>query len=157
MTLKIRDAAPADAATIADFNSQLAAETEDRELDRSLICAVVDALLADSTKGRCWVAEHEGRLVGQIVVTYEWSEWRNGMIWWIQCVYVEQAFRRQGVFSSMYRHVESLAREDAVGLRLYVDQDNRRAQQTYHALGMVESGYLVMKSDMRAADDKNED
>ena len=157
MTLRIRDAVAADAATIADFNVRLVAETENRTLDRPLVDDGVAALLADPAKGRYWVAEYDGRIVGQIMVTYEWSDWRNGMLWWIQSVYVDPALRRQGVFSSLSRHVESLARKEAAGLRLYFDRDNLRAQEIYRALGMVEPGYLMMESVFGAADQQNED
>ena len=104
-------------------------------------------LLEDSTKGRYWVAESAGKVVGQIMVTYEWSDWRNGTLWWIQSVYVHPDYRRMGVFSTLYRYVESVAHENHVrGLRLYVECNNRRAQKTYEALGMVNPNYQVMET-----------
>ena len=106
MTMHIRNADSDDASLIASFNSAMAEETEGRGLDASLINPGVAALLADSGKGRYWVAESDGRVVGQIMVTYEWSDWRNGTIWWIQSVYIHPDYRRQGVFSGLYRHVE---------------------------------------------------
>ena len=153
----IREAIAADATTIADFNARLAAETEDRSLEPALIASGVAQLLDDPSKGRYWVAEDAGRIVGQVGVTYEWSDWRNGMLWWIQSVYVEPAWRGQGVFSSLYRHVESLARNAAVGLRLYVDADNHPARHTYRKLGMREPGYLVMEVELSDADADSED
>lgn len=127
----------------------MAKETEGRPLDPGLINPGVEAVLADPEKGRYWLAEADGVVAGQIMVTYEWSDWRNGMLWWIQSVYIHEDYRRKGVFSSLYRHVESLARLDkgVCGLRLYVEQENKRAQATYSKLGMVMPGYLVMEVD----------
>jgi len=149
MNIVIRDAIPDDGPIIADFNSRMAVETEDHELYPDLIGPGVAALLDDSSKGRYWVAEEDGEVVGQIMVTYEWSDWRNGMLWWIQSVYVAQEKRRQGVFSTLYRHVESLARakQDVSGLRLFVENQNAHAQDTYLALGMTRPGYQVMEID----------
>ena len=151
MALKIRDAVPADAATVAAFNSAMAIETEGRPLDPAQINPGVRQALEDPNKGRYWVAETDGTIVGQLMVTYEWSDWRNGMLWWIQSVYVDDKHRRQGVFSALYRHVEALARGDAgcCGIRLYVEEKNRRAQKTYASLGMVKPGYEVMEVDFR--------
>ena len=149
MSVLIRDATPADAETIAEFNNRMAMETEGRELDRDVLLAGVNALLGDSTKGRYWVAVSNGQVVGQIMTTYEWSDWRNGMLWWIQSVYVHPEHRRKGVFSSLYRHVESLARasDHVCGIRLYVETNNTNAQRTYAALGMGKPHYEVMEVD----------
>jgi ribosomal protein S18 acetylase RimI-like enzyme len=146
--ISVREAVPADAATIAAFNAAMARETEDKSLDPGLVGPGVAALLEDASKGRYWVAESNGEVVGQLMVTYEWSDWRNGNIWWIQSVYVHPDWRRRGVFSTLYRHVESIVAADpaAIGLRLYVEQQNTRAQQTYRALGMIAPGYVVMES-----------
>ena len=151
MTVNIRDASPADAAQIADFNNRMAEETEGRSLDPDQIGAGVLAVLSDAGKGRYWVAEIDGEVAGQLLVTYEWSDWRNGMLWWVQSVYVPREFRRRGVFSAMYKHVESLARADGAvrGIRLYVEKDNDRAQETYRNLGMIDTGYRVMESIFR--------
>jgi len=148
MIFAIRDATLADGATIADYNSRMAEETEGHVLDQDTIGKGVAALLADVKKGRYWVAESGGRIIGQLMVTYEWSDWRNGVLWWIQSVYVHPEFRRERVFSALYRHVESLALAEpgVSGLRLYVEQDNKRAQRTYEALGMVKTSYIVMES-----------
>jgi GNAT superfamily N-acetyltransferase len=120
MDIVVREVVPDDGPVIADFNSRMAVETEGRALNPDLIGLGVAALLDDSTKGRYWLAAHDGVVIGQIMVTYEWSDWRNGMLWWIQSVYISQEKRRQGVFSTLYRHVESLARAtpDVRGLRL---------------------------------------
>ena len=149
MNIIVRDAGPDDGPIIADFNTRLAVETEDHGLDPDLIGPGVAELLNDVTKGRYWLAENDNQVIGQIGVTYEWSDWRNGMLWWIQSVYISQEKRRQGVFSTLYRHVESLARatQDVCGLRLYVEHNNLHAQDTYLALGMVRPGYQVMEID----------
>ncbi len=149
--IHVRDASPADRETLAAYNSAMARETEGRALDPELIDRGVAALLTDPAKGRYWVAERDGRVVGQIMITREWSDWRNGHLWWIQSVYVHPDFRRQGVFAALYRHVESLARAagNVCGLRLYVERDNDRARQTYLALGMADPGYRVMEVDFR--------
>lgn len=148
MDIVIRDATAADHALIVDFNSCLAEETEGRTLDQSLIASGVAALLADATKGRYWIAMVDGEVVGQLMVTCEWSDWRDGMIWWIQSVYISAKFRRKGVFSTLYAHVECLVNADPVacGIRLYVEKNNSHAQDTYRNLGITESGYLVMET-----------
>ena len=147
MTFLIREATADDCDTIASNNSQMSQETEGRPLHRDTIRAGVAALLADQSKGRYWVAVDGNTIAGQIMVTWEWSDWRNGMLWWIQSVYVTQNFRRQGVFTALYRHVQKLAREsgESAGLRLYVAQDNARALATYRSLGMSETGYRIMQ------------
>lgn len=148
MNITIRDANLDDAGTIADFNSRMAEETEGAGLDAGLIGPGVRRLLEDDRNGRYWVAEAGGEIVGQIMVTYEWSDWRDGRIWWIQSVYVRADHRRSGVFSSLYGHVQSLAMADpeACGLRLYVEKENKRAQQTYESLGMIETDYRIMEA-----------
>jgi ribosomal protein S18 acetylase RimI-like enzyme len=148
MSIEIRDATPADAGAIAANNNSMAEETESRSLADELIGPGVAAFLADDSKGRYWVAEVDGEVVGQIAVTYEWSDWRNGTLWWIQSVYISPEQRRKGVYSALYEHVESLARADAgvVGIRLYVDKDNARAQATYEKLGMRMTDYQIMQT-----------
>ncbi len=148
MTFQIRDANTTDSATIAEYNSAMAVETEGHALDTTLIGPGVEGLFKDPANGRYWVAESDGQIVGQIMVTYEWSDWRNGRLWWIQSVYVHPEFRRKGVFSGLYRHVENLARNtDGVrGLRLYVENNNGNAQDTYLALGMHDAKYKVMQT-----------
>lgn len=145
--LGIRAARPRDASPIANFNTLLARETEALELDTALIQAGVAALLADEKKGRYFVAEFEGEIVGQIMHTWEWSDWRNGYFWWLQSVYVRQDFRQQGVFRMLYDYVAKLAQDSptVVGLRLYVDNENQAAQSTYQKLGMTASDYRVME------------
>ncbi|MBT8144269.1 MAG: GNAT family N-acetyltransferase [Gammaproteobacteria bacterium] len=146
--ITIRDATPADAALITDFNARLAEETEDRQLDSDRLAAGVTTMLSDPARyGRYFVAERGGDIVGQLAVTYEWSDWRDGWFWWFQSVYVRPAARRLGVFSALYDHVMQLVRErdDVCGLRLYVHDSNRQAQQTYLARGMHDSRYRVLE------------
>ena len=147
LNISIRDALQGDVDTIAEFNARLAQETEGSMLDPGVVKAGVLAVVENPTRGRYWVAEADGRIVGQIQTTFEWSDWRNGMLWWIQSVYVHPDFRRRGVYSTLYRHVESLAsrQPDVCGIRLYVERDNEPAQQTYSALGMSMTDYRVME------------
>ena len=149
--MRIREARPSDADTIVDFNTRMALETEGRPLAAELIGPGVAAVLEDPAKGRYWVAEADGEIIGQLLVTYEWSDWRNGMFWWIQSVYIRGDYRRKGVFSALHRHLESRARvsKEVCGIRLYVERNNRRAQKTYLALGMTSPGYQVMEIDFR--------
>ena len=134
---------------IAEFNCRLAEESENRHLDPETVVAGVSALLASADLGRYYVAEIDGKVVGQLLITYEWSDWRNGLFWWIQSVYVVPARRRSGIFSSLYRKVSDIAQHDPAvcGLRLYVEQTNKRAHDTYVSLGMSQAGYEVMEVD----------
>ena len=148
MTIDIRNATTADVSTISDFNSRLAEETEARSLDHELVGSGVESIITDFSKGRYWVAVAGEKIIGQIAVTYEWSDWRNGMMWWISSVYVDSDHRRRGVYSSLYRHVESQAKSDpeVIGIRLYVEKENKKAQETYKKLGMDMTKYRIMES-----------
>jgi GNAT superfamily N-acetyltransferase len=147
MPLAIRRATPADAAVIVDFNRRLAEESEGKTLDRSVLARGVAAGLADPRKALYFVAEEDGAVLGQIMITTEWSDWRNGWMWWIQSVYVRADSRRRGVFRALFDHVYQTARNDpeVVGLRLYVEQDNHVAHQTYGRMGMEWTRYLVLE------------
>jgi len=151
--ISLRQATPLDAPVIAEFNALLAEETEHLELDRPLLRAGVAAVLADPAKGIYWVAEAAATLVGQLLITLEWSDWRNGYFWWIQSVYVRPDWRGRGVFRSLYEFVRKHAeqRSDVCGLRLYVDADNVRAKQTYARLGLRPTSYQVYELDFRLA------
>ena len=153
MSITVRDATAADADGIARSNVAMALEAEHKQLDPAVVDAGVRAVFDDAARGRYFVAERDGRVVGQLMITCEWSDWRNGLFWWIQSVYVDPSARRGGVFRALYAHVERLARGDGAvcGLRLYVDRDNRRAQETYRRCGMLDSGYLVMEVDYSGA------
>lgn len=149
MPIHIRRATATDLATIVEFNALLALESEGKVLDRTVLSAGVAAVLADGDKGFYTVAEDEtaqGVVVGQCLVTLEWSDWRNGWYWWIQSVYVAADARRRGVFRSLYRHLEAAATAtpDVIGIRLYVEHDNVAARKTYAELGLEEETYLLM-------------
>jgi GNAT superfamily N-acetyltransferase len=147
MPTLVRPARAEDADTLTDFNLAMAQETEHLTLDRATLSAGVRAAIADPLKARYFVGEVDGRVAGMLMLTLEWSDWRNGEIWWIQSVYVHPDFRRLGVFKAIYRHVEALARQhNAIGLRLYVVHENKAAQETYRQLGMEVSEYLVMEN-----------
>ena len=146
--MKIRTAVPADAAVIADFNIRLAFETESLKLDPETVRQGVAALFADPAKGIYFVAEMPGGDVGgQLMITYEWSDWRNGNIWWIQSVYVKHEFRGQGIFKALFDHLERLARETkgVCSLRLYMEKHNQQARRAYQKLGMTETKYQVFE------------
>jgi ribosomal protein S18 acetylase RimI-like enzyme len=147
MDIRVRNAEASDWATIAEFNRLLAQETEDKCLPWETVAQGVRKLLADQAKGRYFIAEVDGRIVGMTMITYEWSDWRDGWIWWIQSVYVHPEFRRSGVFTALFRHIEALAVADGIrAVRLYVLAGNARAREIYMRLGMRESGYLVLES-----------
>jgi|SRR6266568_2738052 len=149
-TLHIRSATPDDASIIADFNIRMAMETEKLALDPSTIFAGVRAVFLDPSRGQYFVAEVGGDVVGCLMITHEWSDWRNGDIWWIQSVYVHADFRRKGVFSALYRHVEHVASAaGAVGLRLYMEEENAVAQATYERMGMRVTHYRVLEEMFR--------
>jgi GNAT superfamily N-acetyltransferase len=142
----IRDARTEDLAVLVDYNARLAAETENLTLDRAVLEAGVRNGLADPARARYFVAEIDGRVAGQLMLTHEWSDWRNGDIWWIQSVYVAAEFRRRGVFRALFEHVRRLARASGVvGLRLYVERNNAPARATYLGLGLTETHYVLME------------
>src|SRR5262249_2162624 len=153
LEMLIRPAAPSDLATIAEFNTLMAWETEQRRLAPECIRAGVAALLADRAKGMYFVAEsveEPGPVVaGQLLITYEWSDWRNGSFWWIQSVYVAEQYRQKGIFRGLFQHVYDLARAEAgvCGLRLYMHHSNARARQAYERLNMQQTHYELFEID----------
>ena len=146
-SLLVRDARPDDLATIVSFNVEMARETESKELDEKILSRGVKIALAEPDRLRYFVAEVNGNVIGQAALTREWSDWRNGWIWWFQSVYVAETYRRNGVFRALYSHVRTLAfsARDVIGLRLYVEHENRRAHDVYQSLGMSPGGYLVFE------------
>ena len=134
-----------DAATLAGFNRAMALETESKSLPMETLLPGVQAVLGDPLHGFYVVADSGSGIAGSLLVTYEWSDWRNGRIWWIQSVYVRPDFRRRGIYRTLHGFVRERARADgeAVGIRLYVERDNTTAQRTYAALGMTEAPYRV--------------
>lgn len=142
-SLKVRRATRNDREHIVRINVDLARETEDETLDPEKVSAGVDAVFTDATKGFYLVCECDGDVGGGLLVTTEWSDWRNQYYWWIQSVYVYPKFRKRGVYSALHRQVERLARHsgDVRAIRLYVDRHNRRAMATYEQLGMKPGRY----------------
>jgi GNAT superfamily N-acetyltransferase len=147
MPIVIRPAGPADADSVVDFNYRLAQESEGIKLDAELLAVGVAQALADPLKARYFLATDDGQVAGQIMITTEWSDWRNGWFWWIQSVFVEEEFRRRGVFRALYDHVYQAAEQDpsVIGLRLYVDCENQIAMDTYLKMGMAETDYFVLE------------
>lgn len=149
VSIIVRPARPTDTPIIAEFNCRLASESENKSLDQDTVAAGVAALFESTERGRYFVAEIDGTVVGQLLITYEWSDWRNGLFWWIQSVYVLAEHRRAGVFSTLYRTLSEMAKQDPAvcGLRLYVEEENGRARDTYLSRGMSMTGYEVMEID----------
>ncbi|RYD15868.1 MAG: GNAT family N-acetyltransferase [Lysobacteraceae bacterium] len=144
-TVQVRDATREDIAFLVECNAAMARETERRDLDRALLAAGVAALFDAPARGFYLVATRGQAALGCLMVTREWSDWRNGDWWWLQSVHVRPDARRTGVFRALHAEVERRARaaQRVVGLRLYVERDNARAQATYAALGMHEAVYRV--------------
>jgi ribosomal protein S18 acetylase RimI-like enzyme len=145
--IKIREARSKDVTTLVDFNIRMARETENMLLDPGIVTHGVKAILEDRKNGFYLIAEVDGEVVGSLMVTTEWSDWRNGAFWWIQSVYVEPGFRRRGVFRALYEEVRERARktEQVCGCRLYVERDNTSAQATYARIGLEETKYKVFE------------
>jgi GNAT superfamily N-acetyltransferase len=142
--MKIRHAERGDMAAVAEWNAAMALETEQKRLDSEVLARGVAAVFDEPRRGFYLIAERDGHAVGCLLVTYEWSDWRNGDFWWIQSVYVVPEARRGGVFRSLYMDVAQRAKDaGAVGLRLYVETENHRAQNTYRELGMEQCHYLM--------------
>ncbi|MCF6357747.1 MAG: GNAT family N-acetyltransferase [Draconibacterium sp.] len=143
----IRKATIEDADSIVDFQLLMATETEDILLDKNIVTKGVLAVLNDSLKGRYYVAETDGKVVSSLLTTFEWSDWRNGTVLWIQSVYVLPEFRRKGVYRSMYSFIKEEVLNDAKlkGIRLYADKSNFPAQKTYKTLGMSPDHYITFE------------
>jgi len=143
----VRPAEQRDWPTLVENNRRMAEETEGVELDPATLESGIRGLLDDDSHGRYWVACDGDRVVGQVMHTREWSDWRNGQLWWLQSVYVLPEYRRQGVFRSLLETLRSEAEADpaVVGLRLYVDEQNESARGSYRNLGFEETGYVVME------------
>lgn len=139
----IRKARIEDLKTIVKFNYNLAKETEDKELNLEILRNGVKAMIEDSSKGQYYVYEVNGRVVGQIMFTYEWSDWRNGMFLWVQSVYVDSDYRKKGIYKKLYHNVKNICdnNDGIAGIRLYVEKENINAKATYESLGMSECNY----------------
>ncbi len=143
----IRLAELEDANTIVKFNSAMAHETEGLHLATNVVSQGVNTLLQNENLGFYVLAQKNGNVIASLMITYEWSDWRNGVYWWIQSVYVQPDYRRQGVYRRLYKFVQDLAGKSAnvVGFRLYVEKENTLAQKTYTRLGMAEAHYLMFE------------
>ena len=135
--------------TIVQFQAEMAMESEGCVLDKEKVTKGVTAAMLDDSKGIYWVAKYEGRIIGSLMITREWSDWNNEWYWWIQSVYVTPAYRKQGVYKAMYQKVKDAAKENNVSqIRLYADKTNLSAQKAYQSLGMHKSHYLMFEEDL---------
>jgi GNAT superfamily N-acetyltransferase len=146
--MNIRTANPEDADSLAEFNQAMALETEGKRLDPQILESGVKAVFRDESKGFYVVAEDGGKIVGGLMITFEWSDWRNAWFWWIQSVYTLPESRGQGVYRGLYQFVVNKAAEqgNVCGFRLYVEKENARAQKVYEKLGMEISHYLMYEA-----------
>lgn len=147
MEIDIRPARPEDAAVLAEYQILMARETEELELDRSTVESGVAAVLADPGKGEYWLADEDGRVLACLLVTFEWSDWRNGTVLWVQSVYVLPEARGRGLYRRLYEHLKARveAAPDLRGIRLYVDKRNAGAQRVYERLGMTREHYELFE------------
>jgi len=147
--IKIRNADIADAVVIADFNVRMALETENKQLCPQIVLAGTKYLINNPSLGFYIVAEADKTIIASTMITFEWSDWRNGLFWWVQSVYVLPEYRRKGVFSKIFEHIQSLARKqnnnNICGIRLYVEKDNSTAQKTYTSLGLKKTEYHMFE------------
>ncbi|HEY5627833.1 MAG TPA: N-acetyltransferase [Nitrospira sp.] len=149
----IRPARITDVESIVAFSTAMALETEERHLDQARLRQGTLSLLTSAEHGFFLVAEQSrggaSQLVGQLMITFEWSDWRNGVFWWVQSVYVAPSWRRQGIFRLMHEAIVERAKADpsVCGIRLYVERDNRNAQTVYQRVGLAPSGYTVYEHD----------
>lgn len=150
MKLEIREAVEGDLGFLVENNLAMARETEGKSLDRRRLERGVARVLQDRSLGFYLIAEEEGDALGQLLLTFEWSDWRDGLFWWIQSVYVRPGWRRRGIYAALYREV--LARvessEDVCGVRLYVESTNEVAREVYGRLGMTETSYRLMETEV---------
>ena len=145
----VRNANKDDINTIVNFNSAMAMETEHKSLDIDTIHDGVKKLLNHSEHGFYLIAESDSVPVGQLMITKEWSDWRNGEFWWIQSVYIHPDYRKNNIYRKLYDEVIKSAKEseNVCGIRLYVDKNNNKAQKVYSKLGMKESKYIFFEKD----------
>ncbi len=143
----VREATLKDLPRIIDFQLGMALETENKTLDVSILTEGVNKLFKDPSKGKYYVAEKQGGVVGCLMTTFEWSDWRDGNVLWIQSVYIAEEFRGKGIFRKLFEHIQSMVHNDPnlKGMRLYVDKTNKAAQQVYEKLGMNGDHYQVFE------------
>lgn len=147
--ITVKPATSRHAKAVIEFNRRLAYESEGRTLDSDRLTAGVEAVLKYPDKGQYFVAETGGIVIGQLLITYEWSDWRNGWFWWIQSVYVAEETRNKGVFRALFYHVQEQAKQrpDVCGLRLYVEKENHIAKSVYERFGLLSTPYEVRELD----------
>ena len=143
----IREGTTKDIPAIIDFQQKMAWETERVRLDSAVLTEGVKNLFLDATRGKYYVAEEGGAIVGSLMTTYEWSDWRNGTVLWIQSVYIIESHRGKGIYKQLYEHIQQLVKKssDVRGIRLYVDKTNKPAQKVYEKLGMNGEHYQVFE------------
>lgn len=143
----IRTGEKGDAAALTEFNIEMALETENKVLTLEVVSNGVQALLKNPEYGFYVIAEKGGEIAGALMVTTEWSDWRDGEFWWVQSVYVRDDYRRQGIYRKLYEYIKARAakRGNVCGFRLYVERDNAVAQRAYSKLGMSETFYKVFE------------
>ncbi len=148
--MNIRIASGEDADSLVEFNQAMALETEGKHLDSATLHRGVEAVFGDEKKGFYVVAENDGLIIGGLMVTYEWSDWRNAWFWWIQSVYILPEARGQKIYGQLYDFVKKQAAKkgNVCGFRLYVENDNSRAQRVYERVGMAASHYLMYEEDV---------
>ncbi|MDD2538792.1 MAG: GNAT family N-acetyltransferase [Bacteroidales bacterium] len=141
----IRKATKEDAAVLAQNQVRMALESENIVLEYPMVKKGTDAYLADENRGTAYIAEIDGKIAGSLLITKEWSDWRNAWIWWIQSVYTVPEFRRRGVYKALYRYLQDLVHrsDDVIGIRLYVARNNAKARETYRKLGMTDEHYIT--------------
>jgi len=151
--VQIRIAEPKDVETIAELNIAMAWETEHKQLDPSTVCRGVRTVMDGSDHGFYVVAQSDGDVVGCLMVTYEWSDWRSGLFWWIQSLHVRPQFRRRGVFTQLHDFVktQALSRPEVCGIRLYVEESNDVAQRAYRRIGMNPTTYQIYEEMLRGS------
>jgi len=147
MDIKIREANSKDIDTIAHFQVEMALKTENCQLNLTTVTSGVTAVIAKKSLGKYFIVEDQGKTIASLLITYEWSDWRNAMIWWIQSVFVIKEYRRKGIFTKLYRHIKNQVLKDnnIGGIRLYVDKTNINAQKTYHKVGMNGEHYQLFE------------
>ena len=151
-TPRLRMASASDRDAFVRFNRAMALETENKELDETVVEPGVDAVFEDPARGFYVVAQCGEDIVAALLVTFEWSDWRNASFWWIQSVYVMPQFRRRGLYRRLYEFVRERARREGgvCGFRLYVEKSNLTAQRVYEALGMTASEYLMYEESIES-------
>ena len=149
--MKITQPGIEDINSLVDFNIKMAKETENKILNKKIVTKGVSEVLTDTTLGYYVIAKNKNTILGSLMITYEWSDWRNGMFWWIQSVYVKKEYRKQGVYKKMYSYIKDKALKDnsCTGIRLYVEQENKIAQSVYTKLEMKETHYKLFEIDFQ--------